>query len=356
LWDSQESHSFFNDGIAIGKQVEALQDGSWLTITRKEVQATAPVPDIYGQPFAWQGSLPVPYGVLNLCVGIWWCISIQGGTLVAERANGGEWVYYGFGSAMYQQIASTGTEYKHWSLRGDLVATSGSSGGFTAAPLTDAFGDLVNGSRQTYDWNGAWGYRNEALTGGLQKVGVRWYDPAVGRFLQQDPWLGSIYAPLTLNGYGYCVNDPVNAVDPSGLAWIKIGVQVDVQIPILGSFGINLQFEAGIGVGDKPGGGKALGGYVSSSVGVGVGASASADFVFGGSPAGDLDTFSGHGFILGGSFGGGIVGGGDLSGPISPRLFCLPPPVGAEAQISIGGGADLHLNYTHTWSWLWWHF
>jgi RHS repeat-associated protein len=68
--------------------------------------------------------------------------------------------------------------------------------------FTDAFGDLVNGSRQTYDWNGAWGYRNEALTGGLQKVGVRWYDPAVGRFLQQDPWLGSIYAPLTLNGMG----------------------------------------------------------------------------------------------------------------------------------------------------------
>jgi hypothetical protein len=29
------------------------------------------------------------------------------------------------------------------------------------------------------------------------------------RFLQQDPWLGSIYAPLTLNAYGYCVNDPL---------------------------------------------------------------------------------------------------------------------------------------------------
>jgi len=50
----------------------------------------------------------------------------------------------------------------------------------------------------------------------LQKVGVRWYDPALGRFLQQDPWLGSIYAPLTLNAYGYCVNDPLNAVDPTG--------------------------------------------------------------------------------------------------------------------------------------------
>ncbi len=34
--------------------------------------------------------------------------------------------------------------------------------------------------------NGAWGYRNEAHTGGLRKVGVRWYDPTIGRFLQKD--------------------------------------------------------------------------------------------------------------------------------------------------------------------------
>ena len=100
---------------------------------------------------------------------------------------------------MYQQVSNAGAEFKHWSLRGDLVATSGSSGVFSPAPLTDAFGDMVNGSRPTYDWNGMWGYRNEVLTGGLQKVGARWYDPTVGRVLQQDPWLGSIYAPLTLN-------------------------------------------------------------------------------------------------------------------------------------------------------------
>ena len=35
-----------------------------------------------------------------------------------------QWVYYGYGGAMYQQIASTGTEYKHWNLRGDLVEAS----------------------------------------------------------------------------------------------------------------------------------------------------------------------------------------------------------------------------------------
>ncbi len=122
---------------------------------------------------------------------------------------------------MYAPIGSTwNSTFQHWNLRGDLVAQSSSGDMFSPAPITDAFGDWVLGTRQVYDWNGAWGYRNEPLTGGLQKVGVRWYDPVVGRFLQPDPWLGDIYAPLTLNVYAYCVNDPINAVDPSGAtAW-----------------------------------------------------------------------------------------------------------------------------------------
>ena len=115
----------------------------------------------------------------------------SGDTLVAEgnRQRSSEplqWVYYGYSGAMYQQVSNTGAEYKHWNLRGDLAATSSPTGAYSPAPLTDAFGDTIAGARQTYDWNGAWGYRNETLTGGLQKVGVRWYDPTVGRFLQQD--------------------------------------------------------------------------------------------------------------------------------------------------------------------------
>ena len=156
---------------------------------------------------------------------------------------------------MYSQVASGGqVEYKHWSFRGDLVATSSSTGACSPAPITDAFGDLVAGARQTYDWNGAWGYRNEALTGGLQKVGVRWYDPIVGRFLQQDPWLCSIYAPLTLNAYGYCVNDPVQWVDPSGQSWREffewlddLAKQVRKPFPGSGFLGLLQSYCTGIG-------------------------------------------------------------------------------------------------------------
>ncbi len=119
---------------------------------------------------------------------------------------------------------------QYWTWRGDLAATAGVGEPVQPAPVFDAFGDLVSGSPDVYAWNGAWGYRNEAHTGGLQKVGVRWYDPAIGRFLQKDPWLGSLYAPLTLNRYGYCTNSPINWIDPSGLLKVKVTITAEAAL------------------------------------------------------------------------------------------------------------------------------
>ena len=109
---------------------------------------------------------------------------------------------------------------KYWTWRGDLAATASVGEPAQRAPVFDAFGDLVSGSPEVYAWNGAWGYRNEANTGGLQKVGVRWYDPAVGRLLQKDPWLGTPRSPVSLNPYVFAFNNPVVMVDIGGYAAI----------------------------------------------------------------------------------------------------------------------------------------
>ena len=45
---------------------------------------------------------------------------------------------------------------------------------------------------------------------------ARHYAPAVGRFLSQDPWSGSIYQPNTLHKHAYAANNPVLFIDPSG--------------------------------------------------------------------------------------------------------------------------------------------
>ena len=152
-----------------------------------------------------------------------------GDTLVAER-RGNEWVPMVYGANLLQR----GGVSQYWTWRGDLAATASVGEPAQRAPVFDAFGDLVSGSPDVYAWNGAWGYRNEAHTGGLQKVGVRWYDPATGRFLQKDSWLGSPYEPLTLNRYGYCGNEPLHFVDPTG----------QILLPILVGVAIGLAFQA----------------------------------------------------------------------------------------------------------------
>jgi len=128
-----------------------------------------------------------------------------------------------------------------------LVAANGASQPAQPAPVFDPYGDLVSSSPAVYAWNGGWGYRYEAGTGGLVKVGVRWYDPTVGRFLQQDSWLGSQYAPLTLNAYAYCVNDPVNKIDDTGRQFRALGIDVNVNI---GNLGINIGGNQNVGTGN----------------------------------------------------------------------------------------------------------
>ncbi|MDA5281984.1 RHS repeat-associated core domain-containing protein [Streptomyces sp. Isolate_45] len=50
---------------------------------------------------------------------------------------------------------------------------------------------------------------------GLTHIGVREYDPLIGRFLSVDPVLITASAQ-SLNGYGYANNNPVTTSDPSG--------------------------------------------------------------------------------------------------------------------------------------------
>jgi RHS repeat-associated protein len=63
-------------------------------------------------------------------------------------------------------------------------------------------------------WNGG-----DALSVfGLSHLGVRLYDPVIGRFLSRDLVLVPRTAATT-NPYAFAMNDPVNNADPSGLDW-----------------------------------------------------------------------------------------------------------------------------------------
>lgn len=52
----------------------------------------------------------------------------------------------------------------------------------------------------------------------VYQLGARWYDPGVGRFISPDP-AGFVDGP---NLYAYVSNNPVNFIDPLGLAGIPL--------------------------------------------------------------------------------------------------------------------------------------
>jgi RHS repeat-associated protein len=107
-------------------------------------------------------------------------------------------------------------------LHGDVIGTVANSQ--TATPVlqqdTDEFGVPNAGvTPQRYDWEGR-RQRTTSLPSGIIDMGVRQYDPVLGRFLQTDPTAGGSAGP-----YDYASGDPVNSMDPDGEAKIPADFQ-----------------------------------------------------------------------------------------------------------------------------------
>lgn len=77
------------------------------------------------------------------------------------------------------------------------------------------FGAAENQEAGNSDAHRYAGEFSDGLTG-LQYNRERWYEPASGRFMSSDPFVGLVSKPITLNKYIYANADPVNIVDPSG--------------------------------------------------------------------------------------------------------------------------------------------
>ncbi len=83
----------------------------------------------------------------------------------------------------------------------------------------DAYGNLQSQTNAAHDTLFAFTGRPLDQATGLQNNLHRWYDPAVGRWMSEDP-IG--FEGKDGNLYGYVGNGPVNGVDPLGLDWINV--------------------------------------------------------------------------------------------------------------------------------------
>jgi len=135
--------------------------------------------------------------------------------------------YIYFGQRLLSTVVPNGSggeiaEHHHPDRLGTRLVTNQSTGGsFQQATLP--FGNILN-----TETNGApvrpFTTYDRGPTTGLDYALNRHYDPQQGRFTQVDPigmQSASLSSPQTLNLYAYCMNDPVNHVDPSGLGFFS---------------------------------------------------------------------------------------------------------------------------------------
>ncbi|HTB21911.1 MAG TPA: RHS repeat-associated core domain-containing protein, partial [bacterium] len=100
------------------------------------------------------------------------------------------------------------------------------------------YGESLSGQDEVnaYRFEGGVGGREDDDTG-LVYFWNRWYDPSVGRWVNEDP----IRQAGGVNLYGYVANNPAIGTDSVGLYTVNVGVSIGFSIGtwvVSGSFGI----------------------------------------------------------------------------------------------------------------------
>ena len=127
----------------------------------------------------------------------------------------------------------------HWALtdhQGSVRGVIDNSGNILNRIVYDSFGQVTSETNPDFDFRFGYTGRERDEVTGLMYYRARYYDPAVGRFLSEDP-LG--FAAGDANLYRYVFNSPTNYTDPSGeiafapvvIGVIVIGAAVNLVVP-----------------------------------------------------------------------------------------------------------------------------
>ena len=121
--------------------------------------------------------------------------------------------------------------YYEKNLQGDVIAVLDSNGSVVASYVYDAWGRVLETEYAEIDWESASynqvfferlnpflyrGYYYDSETG-FYYLQTRYYDPAIGRFVNADTLVSTGQGLLGCNMFAYCNNNPVNSCDCSGM-------------------------------------------------------------------------------------------------------------------------------------------
>ncbi|MBF7073936.1 hypothetical protein ISG33_11045 [Glaciecola sp. MH2013] len=122
---------------------------------------------------------------------------------------------YTYGDDLLSMSRNGGTFNYLYDGLGSTRALTDAGGNVSDTHKYDAFGNLLN---LTGDTQNDYLFTGEQYDSGLDNyyLRARYYDQGVGRFTQQDTWMGHNHDPVTMHKYLYANADPVNYTDPTG--------------------------------------------------------------------------------------------------------------------------------------------
>ena len=133
-----------------------------------------------------------------------------------------------------------GTQYYYvCNLQGDVVKILNTSGAVVASYTYDAWGKVTSsGSIGQINPIRYRGYYYDTDTG-FYYLQSRYYDPTVKRFISADDTslIGANGDFISFNLYAYCLNNPINSVDPNGNSALAIGIFIGTSAIIGGLAG-----------------------------------------------------------------------------------------------------------------------
>ena len=161
-------------------------------------------------------------------------LDYDGGQMITELNNSDNSVArrYVFGPNVNEPLVwyeGAGTSDKRFldaDERGSIVRGTDASGAAKFVNAYNEYGDV------TFGVQGSYLYAGQYFIGGLSAYYARnrVYSPSLGRFLQTDP-IGYGDGP---NWYNYVGSEPINRVDPSGLAYEEHGPHDYALVPVNG--------------------------------------------------------------------------------------------------------------------------
>ncbi len=152
--------------------------------------------------------------------------------VLEEVVDGLSTVTYSYGHDLLSQSRNDDFKFYLYDGLGSTRGLSNSAGVVTDSYDYEAFGVVLS---ETGTTENNYKFTGEQFDSSLDQyyLRARYYDQGIGRFTQQDTYMGNNHDPVSLHKYMYANADPVTYTDPTGnfsLGSLSAGMSIGVRL------------------------------------------------------------------------------------------------------------------------------